>query len=581
MRVDTLNTLRPVSSAYYDSLDSPSGCLDGTREDILLQMVTWTRETSPTMSIFWLAGLAGTGKSAITKSYCEMVSSSDLILATFFASRNSADRRDPFNIIRTFAYELAVAHPQIRSHVLAAIRSPPDIMQRPMREQIDRLLAQPLSLVLQRGHSLVIVVDALDECSKIDRVEGGILIPLLAEALRNLPVKLLVTSRQEKSLVGMFDSLTHIPLRLHEVASDAVEPDVRRIFDAGFEEIRREHELTNELWPLEEDMQSLVRLTGRFFIFAATALRYIGDTRFTPAEQLTQVLARGATLDGEAPYAQIDALYTNIIQAAICDNSGNSNPRLRRRVGDLIRTVTLLEEPLSVASLALLLGISEVDVAKDVSALAAVFLLIKDSENSLPATVRIFHPSLRDFLWDSQRCQDSDFLVRSTEHHHALAHRCLLIMNKFLTQDICCLQNPSRPNSDIEDLAERLFIHVPGALQYACVFWPAHLTAGMSPSDDMCTVLIQFCREHLLHWLELLSLLTQLQAAAHHLPSVVSWAQVSIHAHFREAFKLMRTFVVPKQQYSRCQRSFTITGRHLSDAACLLPSNPFSRSSRL
>jgi hypothetical protein len=527
MRVDTLNTLRPVSSAYYDSLDSPSGCLDGTREDVLLQMVTWTRETSPAMSIFWLAGLAGTGKSAIAKSYCEMVSSSDLIFATFFASRNSADRRDPLNIIRTFAYELAVVHPQIRSHVLAAIRSPPDIMQRPMKEQIDRLLAQPLSSALYGGHSLVIVIDALDECNKIGRVEGGTLIPLLAEALRNLPVKLLVTSRQEKSLVGMFDSLGHIPLRLHEVASDAVEPDVRRIFDVGFEEIRREHELTNELWPSEADLQSLVRLTGRFFIFAATALRYIGDTRFTPAEQLSHVLARGVTLDGEAPYAQIDALYMDILQAATCDSSGNTNPRLRRRVGELVRTVALLEEPLSVASLALLMGTSEVDVAKDVNALAAVFLLTKDSESSLPATVHIFHPSLRDFLSDSQRCRDHDLLVHSADHHHALAHRCLVTMNRFLTKDICHLRNPTRPNSDIEDLTERLIQYVPGALQYACVFWPVHICAKKTPIDSIRKPLLEFCRTHLFHWVELLSLLSRLYFAADHLSTVVSWCRVS------------------------------------------------------
>jgi hypothetical protein len=79
-------------------------------------------------------------------------------------------------------------------------------------------------------------------------VEGGSLIPLLAEALRTLPVKLLVASRQEKSLEGMFKSLAHIPLRLHEVAAEVVEPDVRRVFETGFAEIRHRHELTEALF---------------------------------------------------------------------------------------------------------------------------------------------------------------------------------------------------------------------------------------------------------------------------------------------------------------------------------------------
>jgi hypothetical protein len=239
-------------------------------------MLTWVEEPSQGMSIFWLAGLAGTGKSTIAKTFCEQLAAKSILMATFFASRNSAERRDPFNIIHTLAYELSVTDTRIRLHVLSAIRSPPDIMQRPMQEQIERLLAVSLSQA-QSGRTLVLIIDALDECDKIGRVEGGTLILSLAEALRNLPVKLLVTSRQAKSLEGMFKSLAHIPLRLHEVAAEIVEPDVRQIFETGFVEIRREHQLTADWWPSQEDMNTLVALTGSFFIFAATALRYIGD----------------------------------------------------------------------------------------------------------------------------------------------------------------------------------------------------------------------------------------------------------------------------------------------------------------
>jgi hypothetical protein len=525
---DTLNQLKPVSSSRYDSLASPPGCLAGTRQEILAQMLTWAEEPCQGFSVFWLAGLAGTGKSSIAKTFCEQTAVKNILMATFFASRSSADRRDPFNIIHTLAYELSIADSRIRPQVLSAIRSPPDIMQRPMREQVERLMLGPLSQVLS-GRLLVLVIDALDECEKVDGMEGGALIPLLADMLRSLPVKLVVTSRQETSLVGMFDSLVHISLRLHDVATEVVEPDVRCILEAGFAKIRRDHKGIAVLWPSQEDLDSLVQLTGQFFIFAATALRYIGDRRFTPAEQLGQVLARGATLDGETPYAQIDALYTDILRTATCsDSAGSPNPRLLRRVGQLVRTVVLLEESLSVSSLALLMGASEIDVAKDTNALAAVLLLTMNGNDQSTTTVRIFHPSFRDFLSDSQRCQDSDFLVRSAEHHHALAHRCLVTMNNSLTRDICHLQNPLRPNSDIGDLAERIVKYVPGALQYAGVFWSVHLRAGESEGDLVCTTLLEFCRMHLFHWVELVSLLACLSAATAQLPSTISWCRVGI-----------------------------------------------------
>jgi hypothetical protein len=493
-------------------------------------MLAWAEKPREGMSVFWLAGLAGTGKSTIAKTFCEQLADKGILMATFFASRNSAERRDPFNIIHTFAYELAVTDPRVRLHALSTVRSPPDIMQRPMKEQIGRLLEVPLSQALS-DRPLVFVIDALDECDKVDSVEGGALIPLLAEALRSLPVKLLVTSRQERSLEAMFKSLAHIPLRLHEIASEMVEPDVRQIFEMGFMEIRRKHELTVESWLSQEDLESIVRLTGRFLIFAATALRYIGDSHFSPAEQLCQVLAHGPVLDGESAYAQIDALYTDILHAATQDDSGKVNVRLCQRIGDLLRTIVLLEEPLSVASLAHLMGASEPDIAKAIGALSA-FLFVTDAQDPSMAAVRIFHPSLRDFLCDPERCPDRRFLVDISVQHHVLAGRCLLVLNQpgALARDICHLENPSRANLEIPDLALRLGEHVSGAVQYACVSWPTHLTAGDSVSDSLCTALLEFCRMHLFHWIELLSLMKQLPAAVGQLPTVVSWCQVRFSA---------------------------------------------------
>jgi hypothetical protein len=491
-------------------------------------MLTWVEDTCQGMSIFWLAGLAGTGKSTIAKTFCEQLADKGALMATFFASRNSAERRDPFNIIHTLAYELTVTDPRIRPHVLSTVRSPPDIMQRSIKEQIQRLLEVPLSQALN-GRSLVFVIDALDECDKVDSVEGGALIPLLAEALRSLPVKLLVTSRQERSLEGMFKSLTHIPLRLHEIASEMVEPDVRHIFKIGFAEFRRRHELTSDSWPSQEDLESMVQLTGRFLIFATTALRYIGDSHFSPPEQLRQVLVRGPAFDGESAYAQIDALYTDILQAATRDDSGKVNTRLCQRIGDLLRTIVLLEEPLSVASLAHLMGASEPDIAKAVGALSA-FLFVADAQDPSMAAIRIFHPSLRDFLCDPGRGRDQRFLVDMSVQHHVLAGRCFQVLNQpgALARDICRLGNPSRANSEIPDLARRLQSHVPGSVQYACVFWPVHLCVGESSTDTIYSSLLEFCRTHLFHWIEILSLLAQLPAAATHLPAVISWLRVNI-----------------------------------------------------
>jgi WD40 repeat protein len=536
---DALASLKPVASAFYDSRSSPSGCLENTRTDVLEKMLSWANDLSPSMSIFWLAGLAGTGKTTIAKTFCERVAGPQTLLATFFASRNSAERRDPFNIIHTFAHELAVAHPFIRPQIISAIRSPPDIHERPMKEQIERLLANPFARQLD-GRTIILVIDALDECDKIGRAEGGALIQLLAEAFSNQPVRLLVTSRQETSLVDMFKSLTHIPLRLHEIETTSVNMDVRRILESGFADIRREHGLTATLWPSQDEMDALVGLTGSFLIFAATALRYIGDDRFDPVEQLRGVLAQGTTPEGETPYAQIDALYRVILRAATRDsssrvdtqdaaardNADRVNLRLCKRIGVLLRTIILLEEPLSVPALAQLMGAPAKEVEKDVGALAAILLVANDAGDSSTGLVQVFHPSLRDFLRDPQRCRDNHLVVVSPQHDHLVAERCLLIMNQHLTRNICRIEDFTVPNSKILDFTARILKFVPAALQYACVAWLVHITAGDSPSSSLRTALRDFSNTHLLHWVELMSLLGHLSAAAERLPAVCAWSRV-------------------------------------------------------
>jgi hypothetical protein len=164
-----LKSLNPVSSARYNSRDSPGGCLEDTRKDVLGAMHSWLAESwspsSSSMSIFWLAGLAGTGKSTIIKTFCEQVGNDDnFLLASFFASRSSAERRDPYRILHTFAYQLAIASDCIRPHIISALHAPQDVMQEPMHEQIRQLLAEPIKNAQLCGRTIVFAIDAMDEC---------------------------------------------------------------------------------------------------------------------------------------------------------------------------------------------------------------------------------------------------------------------------------------------------------------------------------------------------------------------------------------------------------------------------------
>jgi hypothetical protein len=480
---EKLERLRPVSSARYNSRDSPSGCLENTREDVLSSMLSWLAETSSSstpMSIFWLAGLAGTGKSTIIKTFCQRVSSdNDFLLASFFASRNSAERRDPYRIVHTFAHQLAITSDDIRPHVLSAMRVPQDVMQELMLDQIKQLLAGPIEKAQLCGRTIVLAIDALDECQKsADGFERGPLIELLAQVLQNQPVKLLVTSRQEDSIATMFCSISHVPLRLHEIASAGIESDIRRIFNAGFAEIRRKRarDLGTDLWPTQSQLDTLVHLTGPFFIYAATVLKFIDGPRFLPKARLNQILERGSAIstDSSTPFLKIDALYADVLKSATEEVPGYADKELCRRVSNLLRTVVLLEESVSIRALAHLMGIIEFDgiqqVDNDVRALSSVLVISGSSKSNLERfseTVSTFHPSFRDFLADPQRCCNGHFLIKPAEHQHELLYRCLQLLNRNLCTDVCGLRSSGLANAALQNLHERLAQFVPEAVRYA------------------------------------------------------------------------------------------------------------------
>jgi WD40 repeat protein len=504
-------------------------------------MCSWLAEPSSPLSpvsIFWLAGLAGTGKSTIIKTFCQRVSSdNNLLLASFFASRNSADRRDPYRILHTFAYQLATTSDRVRPHVLSALRAPQDVMQEPMHEQIERLLVEPLRKAQLSGLTVLFAIDALDECQKTAAgVEGGPLIELLAQLLQQQPVKLVVTSRQEDSIASMFRSLPHVSLRLHDIALAIVEEDIRRIFDAGFADIRRRRarDLGTDLWPTPVQLNALVHLTGPLFIYAATVLMYIDGPRFLPRNRLNQILQLGPVTfsASSTPFLQIDALYANVLKSATEEVPGRVDLELCQRIGDLLRTVVLLQEPVSVYALAHLMGIVKLDdiqqMENDVRALGSVLLISGASGSErFSEIVSIFHPSFRDFLLDQQRCLDKQFLIQPAEYHHELLRRCVKLLNTHLRHDLCCIQTPGLANAEVQNLNARLAESVPEAVRYACKYWQVHLIASDALDASVFAALLELCTDHLLHWLEVLSLLGEISSASKYLPQSIVWCQVN------------------------------------------------------
>jgi hypothetical protein len=114
-----------------------------------------------------------------------------------------------------------------------------------------------------------------------------------------------------------------------------------------------------------------------------------------------------------------------------------------------------------------------------------------------------------------QRCpKTSRYFIHPADHHRQLALTCIKTMQNSLRKDICRIRDMWKLNEEVEDLDNRIRAFIPSHLQYACRHWATHLSETSSGADnDVYDALMRFSSLHLLHWLELLSLIGCLEEA--------------------------------------------------------------------
>jgi WD40 repeat protein len=497
-----LALLRPVKEAFHNAPNAPTPCLEGTRQELISDIFDWFDNADPSCErVFWLNGLAGTGKSSIARTIANCAQDQGRLAATYFFSRNTATTRAPTAIIPTIVYQLALSLFSFRSIICANIASDRDVRDREVAAQAKTLLDNLSRQAVSDGPFLV-VLDALDECYLENGRQGGHAVPELLEKFRPLGhLKVLITSRVEAPIQRMFDNIKS-QVALHDIEKNVIQSDIHHYLDHSFTELACDRKIALPFPPASE-LDELVRRAGSLFVYAATVAKWISQPEAQPLLRLREVLDKD---EDEVPYQYkfLDDMYSEILSQAA---KTSSNPRKHEcALKNVISTVVLLQEPVPASALAVLAG-ERTRTAALLPLLSAVLL------DDAPAPVRLFHPSFPEFIMSEERCQDKRFLVRASEDHLHLTARCLEVMNMHLREDICDIKDPSLPNSEVHHLQRTVERVAPAELRYACKYWHVHLRLANATSSSLVGSLETFCTTHLLHWVELLSLLNELPAA--------------------------------------------------------------------
>ncbi|KAI9868485.1 MAG: hypothetical protein M1813_005929 [Trichoglossum hirsutum] len=525
-------------------------CLPNTRTELLHHIRKWAKDKDG-KPIFWLSGMAGTGKSTIARTIAQSFAYQGQLGASFFFKKGEGERSNATRFFTTIATDLMAHVPGLIPGIRKALDADPRISERVLKDQFEKLILHPLSEIQQaplQALACIVVIDALDECEREEDIR--VILQLLAQTKDIKPVllRILVTSRPELPIRLGFKQMSdgmYQDLILHEVPKRTIEHDIHLFLEHELREIQESRSLSPN-WPRRDQIQALVELAVPLFIFAATACRYIADRRDNPTKRLKAVLQ----YQSATHISKLDRMYLPILSQLLDDENEAEADKQRRtsEFQDIVGSIVVLESPLSISSLAHFFQISKEDIRCRLDSLHSV-LSIPNNED-LP--IRLLHLSFRDFLVDPQKKGKSLFWVDEGKTHERLAIKCLELLSSLegLRQNMCKLPNPGTLKSE-----QKIAICLSPELQYACRYWVHHLEQSDHHIHDGDLIHI-FLQKYFLYWLEAMSLIGEAYKCIHiinKLQALTNSDTVSKFLHDAERFTLRFRSILedaPLQVYS-------------------------------
>ncbi|EKM60099.1 uncharacterized protein PHACADRAFT_206297 [Phanerochaete carnosa HHB-10118-sp] len=481
-----------VVRAQFDSHPERKVCLDGTRTDMLETIFNWAAGQSmpgeaaepaedpqaagDQPNVLWLNGLPGSGKTTIACSVAQRCRANRTLGANFFCSRSDSDCSNASLIFTTIAYQLGLFYEPYKDQVAEILKKDPQLAYSGVPRQFEELIVQPLAHLREGFPPCVIVIDALDEC-RDPQVTSAVLSTLLNHAEDLSPLRFFVTSRPERHIAARFDAPGYRNasgrLLLHEVALECVTTDIKKYFTVSLSELRLFFNLA-ESWPNEADIEVLSRMANGLFIFAATAIKFIGDPNYNDPIGQMKILTSAAGSHGF--HRLLDKLYLQVLDAA----SPNMSTSLLGRLKAVLGSIAVIKDPLPPSGLSHLLGLPTDTVYSSLVGLHSVLVVPAAQESA--ANICVIHPTFPEFLLDPSRCTSR------------------------LKRDICGIRDPSLLNVEVPGLLSRIESAIPAHLRYACRHWCTHLL-NCELSDEILDELFALVQRQLLHWIEACSLL--------------------------------------------------------------------------
>ncbi|KAJ6506216.1 quinon protein alcohol dehydrogenase-like superfamily [Mycena vitilis] len=468
-------------------------CFPGTRAKVISELTEWALLSSE--KVLWMHAHAGSGKSTISTTMANVFESMGRLGSFVFFDRDVELRSEPSGMIRTIAYQLGCHRKDIAEGIHACVEAEGEapIHDVTMEVQFRRLLVEPLAKT-RDTERLVIIIDALDEGG--NGPSQSAFLSLLSTGLPRLPafVRVLITSRSYPWIQRTF---TRMPdLRILDLNQDVdIDDDIRTFISAQMEAIRSQDSILSSDWPGIDVVDSLVKHAQGLFIWATVACSYI--QAYDPDRRINKLLSSPSTLT--AADESLNRLYGIAIEEAgpwLTDDFAVD-------MHNLLALVVISQNPQSLQGISDILGFNNGLTLNLISRLQSI---LRDETGP----VHFIHPSVRDYLVDSHRCNGARWFVEEEEEHSTMTARCIDHLTRMFKSNVT-----STLNLNADGQGRDAFV-------YSCVSWTYH-AGRVRPTAEYAAKIRGFLTNHLLHWLEAISLLGLYRNAIAWMDQLQSW----------------------------------------------------------
>ncbi|KAL3427212.1 hypothetical protein PVAG01_00721 [Phlyctema vagabunda] len=423
----------------------------------------WQNGQNDSPRLFWLSGQPVTGKSILTAHVTNELEKCNCDCSYFFFKAGDETRSAVAELLRSFAYQMALLSIKVRQELLTMINEG-DILDKDNDRSIWRSIFMARIFRVEVQQPQFWIIDALDECSN-----NASLFSMISNIEKTFPIRLFISSRPSPQIEMMFEK-ERLDVARMATSISVSNKDIRLFLDANTRYLAIDDESREEL------VEQILNKSDGCFLWVALVLKELETTH---GKHQIQELLKGVP-------AGMDDLYSKILSKL---NTDRKNKAITKAI---LRWVVCAIRPLTIDELAeaLRLDIGEIfpTLEKIVGSLCGNLVYVDTKKR-----VQVIHQTVRAFL--ARKELESEFMLENPKENFRAAEVCLeyLASKELQTSRL-------RRGRVTTQLPKRSAFS-----NYAAIQFSEHLRRSTSSADSQLILLEAFLKTNILTWIEIIA----------------------------------------------------------------------------